>query len=433
MQHLRNTDGTTGSHFVLSLTLSLAVLAPSVLAAESYFGIGVGMSYTADQPLDGVDAELDFDVGFWNGALTYGRWYENGWSLELEAAYRRSELEIVRTGQPPGFFVTGTENALHGLSLMMNASRRFDFQWPVTPYLGGGIGVSAVFLELTDETPGSGEYVRDTAAAFAYQLYAGLLVPLGDRWRLAADYRWRQTAEFDMSTADDESISLDYTSRMLSLNFQRLLGGARNPEARSLPSERDGFYVDGRIGTAIASDTDITTRFDTTLDAFDLGVAGALALGYTHVRPTGRRLRAELEFHGWSNEADVIDFGYFEGEVPLTGEVQVRGASLNVIYDLIPGWTLNPYAGLGIGYADVDYDIRVWNGSGYEPWVRDSHEGMSAQALLGFGIRLTTRAELSMNYRYWLAPSIELTDPMGATIGTEHGTHLLMLGLRYNL
>ena len=258
-------------------------------------------------------------------------------------------------------------------------------------------------------------------------------MPLGDRWRLAADYRWRQTAEFDLDTADDESVSLDYTSRMLSLNFQRLLGGARNPEVRPLPSEQDGFYVDGRIGTAIAADTDIRNRLDTNLDAFDLGVAGALAVGYAHVRPSGRRLRAELELHGWSNEADVIDFGYFVGEVPLSGEVKVRGASLNVIYDLIPDWKLNPYAGLGIGYADVDYDIRLWNGSDYEPWVEDSHQGMSVQALLGLGIRLTARAELSANYRYWLAPSIELTDPTGAVIETEHATHLLMLGLRYKL
>ena len=329
--------------------------------------------------------------------------------------------------------MTDNQDAIRALSLMVNAAHRFDLHWPVTPYLGGGIGISGVALDLTDKTMGSETYLSDEGLAFAYQFYAGLLVPLGDRWRLAADYRWWQTTEVDMTTAADESVSLDYRSRMLSLNFQRLLGGARSPESPALPGERDGFYVDGRLGTAIASDTDIENRFDTNLDAFDLGVVGALAVGYTHVRPSGRRLRAELELHGWSNDADVIDFGIFVDEVPLSGEVKVRGAGLNLLYDVMPGWKLNPYLGLGVGYADVDYDIQLWNGSDFEPWVADSRKGTSAQVLLGFGIRLTARAELSVNYRYWLMPSVELTDAAGAALETEYGAHLLMLGLRYRL
>ena len=58
----------------------LLFIAPSARAAESYFGIGGGISYAPDLSLDGVDADLDFDIGFRIGTLTYGRVFDNGWS-----------------------------------------------------------------------------------------------------------------------------------------------------------------------------------------------------------------------------------------------------------------------------------------------------------------------------------------------------------------
>jgi len=418
---------------VVLISFALACMclnSPQAAAAETYFGVGGGISYAPNVRLEGSDIEIDYDVGFFTGSLTYGRYLDSGWLLEVEGSFRRNELEIAQIEQDPGFIITDKLDAMHALSLMVNSAYRFDLELPVTPYVGAGVGISAMALEISDEY-GPGDVLNDDAVVMSYQFYAGLLVPIGRRWQIAADYRWWQTLDFDMETGAAEPVSLNYSTRALSVSFRRLLNGAVNPKLTQLPAETSGFYVDARLGTAIAADSDIVNRFDTNFDAFDLGVVGALALGYSHVRPSGRRLRGELEIHGWANEADVIDFGIFVDEVPLTGDVEVRGAAFNVVYDFLPSWALNPYAGLGIGYTEVDYDISLRTSTGVEPFVQDSYSGMSAQALLGFGIRLTERTELSVNYRYWLTPSVELEDPAGAPIETEHATHLLMLGLRY--
>jgi opacity protein-like surface antigen len=405
---------------------------PSSHAAQSYLGLGGGITYAPKTDIPELGALIDYDVGFRVGTVVLGRRFENGWRADLEASYRRNELEIVRFEDKKALN-TGRHDSVQALSFMANGTYEFDLRLPVTPYIGAGLGLAGVFYDISDhDSPET--ILNDEAAALAYQVYAGLMIPLGQRWQIAADYRWWQTIDFDMTLESGEPISLDYSSRLFNLSFRRLLNGNRNePAAEPLPVETDRWYVDTRLGTAFAADSDITNRVDTNFDAFDLGLAATVALGYSHVRPSGRRLRAELEVQGWENEADIIDFGPTLGEFSLGGSVKVRGAAVNVTYDFAPGWKIRPYAGLGIGYSEIDYDVTLLGDGDAVQYVDDAYSGIAFQALLGFGIRLTRQTELSLGYRYWLAPSVDLTDPAGDSLETEHGAHLLMLGLRLGL
>jgi opacity protein-like surface antigen len=416
-----------------SVGLSVGLLLTSTNSiAGGYVGLGTGIVYASNERFDETSILLDYDLGFRVGALTLGYGFQSGLRTEIEAAYRRNELEIIEFDDDRGIVNTGLHDAVDTQSLMVNLI--YDFEWgiPVRPYVGIGVGAARIGYEISDTFSGA-TLLDESKTAFAYQGIVGVRAPLGRRFHVSADYRYWRNLEIDMTMEAGDPVSTDHpvhvASLTLSYDFNAPPRQVEKPPATPLSS---GVYTQARLGWIAAEDSDIEDGLrDTNFDAFDVGSGVSVAAGYAWGFDSGRRVRAELELAYWSNEADVIDFGKAPGEFRLGGSVDTLAVSGNLIYDFASMAALRPYAGIGVGYAKVDYDVTLHDEDGESQYVNDADSGYAVQAMLGVNTRLSSRFEASLNYHYWWAPSIELENPDGVPLKTEHSAHGLMLGLRY--
>jgi opacity protein-like surface antigen len=404
----------TGQTLAWGLSAVMLVASSWAAAGRGYVGLGTGISYSANERFEQTPILLDYDLGFRVGAVTLGYAFASGWRGEIEAAYRRNELEIIEFSDARGVVNTGLDDA-------------------VDTAVGVGLGMARVGYELSDGATAE-VILDDEDTAFAYQVLLGVRVPLGRRFNLSADYRYWRHLEVDLQTEAAEPVKTQHPIHQASLTLSYAFSDAERRESRTWEQPAAGWYSELRLGSIAAEDSDIEDGLrDTNFDAFDIGTALSFAVGFARPRDNGQGWRAELEVSRWQNHADVIDFGKSRGEFRLSGPVDILGVAGNLIYDFAPRATLRPYAGLGVGFAEVDYDITLHEAGMETPYVDDADSGLAVQALLGVGVRLTERLEASLNYRYWWAPSIKLTNPQQVSLKTEHSAHLLMLGLRYRM
>lgn len=153
----------------------------------------------------GGDIDIDLDNGWLaNGAIGYAS--QVGWRVELEGGYRKNELDDIELSGIGPTANTDLDGDASVISGMFNVYFDFDpslygvGNWPIIPFVGIGAGV--VEVEFDD---GTGSDEEDLA--FAYQIMAGLSVPVGDNITLSASY-----AFLDSSELDYDGFELDYTS-----------------------------------------------------------------------------------------------------------------------------------------------------------------------------------------------------------------------------
>jgi opacity protein-like surface antigen len=196
-------------------------------------------------------------------------------------------------------------------------------------------------------------------------------------------------------------------------------GGA--PGARG-----DGWYVAARGGATFPKDAEIKDN-RANFDAFDVGYAASLAAGYR----LGTRWRLELEAARRRNEAELIDFNPEFGEDRASGHVRADSLMLNAAYQ--PAWDLpfQPFAGIGVGMAWSDWDVRL-DTTG-ETYVDDDDSAWAIQFELGAAAALTERLSGSVSYRYWQTGLFDMTQPDGRDLRTELTVHGVTLGLRVAL
>ncbi len=238
----------------------------AVLAASSYaYAEGVtlkffgGLNFLGDESVDGKittfsgttkfgtkvsgfsgEAEFDADTGYvFGGAVGY-QW-DNGLILEVEAAYRRNQLDIDGVGEGFGtrhittdFSVysasdstdfLGTEAGLHGdeghisaVSLMANAWYEFNLsndQW--RPYIGGGVGIAwldmdglAIASYGTKDPSTSVIGFHGTESGFAWQLGAGIGYEFAPGKQITLDYRYFNGPTMDNVQFNKVENDIDY-------------------------------------------------------------------------------------------------------------------------------------------------------------------------------------------------------------------------------
>jgi len=153
---------------------------------------------------------LDYDLGFRSASLSAGYAFNTGVRAELEAGYRRNELEILSFDDSGsllssrGSFNTGASDAVDTFTGFANLYYDFHPQIAVQPYLGVGVGVADTRYRtsvstLSDfsriETPLFTE--RDTT--LAWQVMLGASTALTPRTRLSAEYRYWQTGKISFT------------------------------------------------------------------------------------------------------------------------------------------------------------------------------------------------------------------------------------------
>lgn len=116
------------------------------------------------------------------GMLSAGRYITPDFRTELEVGYRELKTKATSIVADGTEYINNSSTKLKTFSGMGNVYYNFPLNIPVSPYVGGGIGM------VRDNT--------DKANAFAYQLMTGIDYKLSDTSTVFMGYRYFQTTDF---------------------------------------------------------------------------------------------------------------------------------------------------------------------------------------------------------------------------------------------
>ena len=180
-----------------------------------------------------------------------------------------------------------------------------------------------------------------------------------------------------------------------------------------------GLYIGAGGGLNIARDARVLgTGIDADTD-FDDGLAGVGAVGYGF----GNGLRAEIELGYRDSDVDSVN------GLAGSGDVSALSAMGNVIYDFETGSRFTPYLGFGVGGAQVDVDGAAPFGGGN---INDDDTVFAYQGIAGVSYDITERFKLTLDYRYFAAPNVEVRTNTGVNVETDYRSHSFMVGLRFS-
>ena len=102
----------------------------------------------------------------------------------------------------------------------------------------------------------------------------------------------------------------------------------------------------------------------------------------------------------------------------------------NLLFDINSGGPLSFYGGGGVGVANVDFDGHGTAGSGV---VMDDDDTVFAwQAIAGVGFEISQSIVLDVQYRYFNAAGVSLTDITGIfNSSTDYQSHAVLGGIRF--
>ena len=179
--------------------IAICVIAISNSAiAESEFSFYSGTQGSPHSGVRGTDSsaggigDFDFTAG-WEGrpmemppyyGFRYTRWTSEtfGWGFDFNHTKAYADDETLADS---GFSTLEFSDGLNHLTI--NAYRRFpDLGWPVTPYVGAGLGLSIPHVEV--DTGGEKTFEYQIAGPAA-QVVAGASYRFSDRWSVFGEYK----------------------------------------------------------------------------------------------------------------------------------------------------------------------------------------------------------------------------------------------------
>jgi opacity protein-like surface antigen len=207
----------------LIIAAAIAALAIPVLCQAApvrpgpYFSAFIGAGGVSDAgaattdfnsvPPTPFNDRVNFDPGINIGA-TGG--YDFGIvRLEGELSYKHGDITSVNSQNAATQSLirfVNTNGSLGALAAMANTFIDLHSKGPVTPYVGGGFGFAALHLSDTFGTDtGTGQrsivFFSDDDTVFAYQLGAGLEIPLNRQLSLDLGYRYFATAKANFNSS----------------------------------------------------------------------------------------------------------------------------------------------------------------------------------------------------------------------------------------
>ncbi len=169
---------------VVSLALGLMVCGASTAMAANttglylggFGGVSVGGESSATE-ITGFD--IDYKTGYVFG-VNFGYKDSSGLRPEIEMNYRAADIDSLHDATGP---INGG-GAVSSFNTLINLYFDIKNSSPVTPYVGGGIGVAVPFVK------GYTGNVMTANAAFAYQFGAGATYDLTTKVGLDFGYRY---------------------------------------------------------------------------------------------------------------------------------------------------------------------------------------------------------------------------------------------------
>ena len=188
----------------------------------------------------------------------------------------------------------------------------------------------------------------------------------------------------------------------------------------------EGWYASVQAGGNFLSDADldeptgVLVALGTNVE-FDPGFNLAGALGYRW-----KKFRVEGEVAYAVNDIDqfeILGIGVNGG-----GDVDSVAFMANAFRDFDIGAPWSVYLGGGIGVAIISINDADILGV---PLADDDDTAFAYQLGTGVGYEITRATTLSLDYRYFATTDPEFTDPTGIPFESEHDSHVIRVGLRF--
>lgn len=190
---------------LLAAILAAGSFSTPALAVDHYVSANAGISWMGDIDAAGDKAKLKAGYGLLGAVgCDYG-----SYRFEAEAGYADNNLKTYN-----GIDLDGDISVY---SLMANAYYDIDAGGSVTPYIGAGVGVAQVSGHNIVESGTSGTPVNDNEMALAYQIGAGVAIPLTSTVDLDARYRYFATTDF---STDFGNLNVDSHNVLLGLRVK---------------------------------------------------------------------------------------------------------------------------------------------------------------------------------------------------------------------
>ncbi len=177
------------------------------------------------------------------------------------------------------------------------------------------------------------------------------------------------------------------------------------------------WYVGADVGGSYTQKAKVSGTNTNLNTDFDWGPVGLVEGGYDFGGP-----RVELEL-GY-RDSGVNKVGGLSG----SGDVGAFSYMVNGAYDFMPGKSLHPFIGAGIGGATLTANGIKQNGVGS---YSGSDTEFAYQGFAGLGYDVTRNLMAKLQYRYFatLDPSLSLN---GTKVNGEYKNHAILVGLTYN-
>lgn len=175
----------------------------------------------------GFTIEDEFDTGYNVGAAV-GYAGPRGLRGDIELRYRQNDLDSFNIVEDAGFGVANGLGDLDGVKLsadgevsvlagMANLYYDFDFDFPVIPFVGAGIGFAWVDA---DASILGEQFLDDDDTVLAYQGTAGLTYDIDGNFMISVAYQYFRTGDVELTNTEGESGETIYSSHNVFLGLR---------------------------------------------------------------------------------------------------------------------------------------------------------------------------------------------------------------------
>jgi opacity protein-like surface antigen len=221
----------------------------------------------------------------------------------------------------------------------------------MTGYIGGGAGVAEVEFFERQRLPGLVNAVVSSDHALAWQLIAGVDLPVSERLSLFTQYKLLGIGETDHLAELNDYMEMDaFTTQSITAGARISLGSKRIAGETPMENSETG-YLFAYGGGSFADDFtgfDFQTMRPYNLALEDDGVMVGGGLGVYSCFLGGSR----FELEGLYSESGISNQN-FQG-IPSIGDVEIKASMINLLKE-IPLGCLTGYIGGGAGVAEVKF------------------------------------------------------------------------------
>lgn len=196
-----------------------------------YISGNIGGHKTEDSEVDGtgIDTTMETDQGL-AGLVGLGYDFGDHLRIEAEGGYRGAgDVESVS-----GLNGTGDVDAY---SAIANVFYDFNVGGGIEPYIGGGLGMTQV--SLNSASPFVGRSINGDDWGVALQAGAGLAIPLNNRLKFTADYRYMSVHGLEYTTSGGTNVDAEYEDHAIFVGLRFALNPpapAPQPVAQPAPA-----------------------------------------------------------------------------------------------------------------------------------------------------------------------------------------------------